>query len=216
VALTLFAAAPAQGLPFLYAWDADAISPRTTQPGFISFSQCTLLPGDPTPVCGGNPEFQSEPPPSLGYLPPTPSINGDFQASPQPGAPGFEALWEDGHTIAPFLTALLRIEGIPAGSYELWLMSHGPDGESTVFRVNGTDEGTVGPADDDYFNTQVFKVQVDVDATGIIDIEYEAGFMSSLGILNGVAIIPEPSTFLLVMGGLVAMARLRRRAAPAV
>ena len=211
LALTVLAAGPAHALSFLYAWDADAISPRTTQSGFISVSQCTLLPGDSTPVAGCTPEFQSEPPPALGYLPPTTGVNGDFQASPQPGAPGYEALWEDGHTISAFLLAKLRIVGVPVGSYELWLMSHGPDGESTVFRVNGEDAGTVDWASDDYFNTQVLKVPITVDATGVIDIEYEAGFMSALGILNGVAIIPEPSTFLLVMGGLVAIARVRGR-----
>ena len=214
LALTFLAAAPAHALSFLYAWDADALSPRTTQSGFISVSQCTLLPGDSTSVCGGNGESQSEPPPALGYLPLTTGLNGDFQASPQPGAPGYEALWEDGHTIPGLLTAQLQIVGIPAGSYELWLMSHGPNGESTIFRVNGEDVGTVAWAPDDYFNTQVLKVPITVDATGIVDIEYEAGFLSAFGVLNGVAIIPEPSTFLLVMGGLVAIARVRHRAAP--
>jgi hypothetical protein len=213
VALTLLAAAPADALPFLYAWDADAISPRTTQPGFISVSQCTLLPGDPTNVCGGSSESQSEPPPVLGYLPPwTPT--GDFQATPQPGAPGFEALWEDAHTIVGMIEAQLRIEGIPVGSYELWLLSHGPDGESTIFQVNGEDVGTVNWASDNYWSTQVLKVPITVDATGIINVGYQAGFLSGLGVLNGIVIVPEPSTILLVMGGLAAIARVRRRASP--
>jgi hypothetical protein len=213
VALALLLTAPAQAMSFLYAWDADALSPRTTQADFISFSQCTVLPPTPPSVPGCLvPESQTEPPPALGYLSGIPGIIGDFQASPQSGEPGYEALWEDGHTIAAFFgAARFRIEDVPPGNYELWLMSHGPDGESTLFRVNGENVGTVDWADDNYFDTQVLKVPVIVDATGIIDIEYEATGSSALGILNGVAIIPEPSTFLLVMGGLLAIARARRR-----
>jgi hypothetical protein len=54
-------------------------------------------------------------------------------------------------------------------------------------------------------------VAVQVDASGVLAIHYRAGTLGgSPGVLNGLLLVPEPATAVLVACGLAAIARRRR------
>jgi hypothetical protein len=195
--------APAEATPvFLAGWDLDAIAPRTTEGGFVSLTSCTMLPGEAAPACGSAYENPTNPAPILGYLAggrPT----SDFRASPVNGDPmGAGDLWDDGHSIVAGLEAKLQLQGLPEGVFELWLLSFGPDGERTtvsVFDSQGlAGMATLDPVGGMLFDTQVAKIPIVVDASGIVEIRYAAGPISALGMLNGVLLVPEPVTAMLL------------------
>ncbi len=210
-----FAPAPATATPvFLAGWDLDAISPRTTEAGFVSLTSCTMLPGELGLGCGSAFENPTNPDPILGYLD-SGRPTSDFRASPVNGDPmGAGDLWDDGHSIVAGLEARLQLRGLPQGAFELWLLSFGPDGERTTVSVLDSQglagTATLDPVGGMLFDTQVAKIPIVVDASGIVDIRYAAGPISALGMLNGVLLIPEPALAVLVAVGLLAAHRRSR------
>lgn len=198
------AATPAAAIPvFLAGWDADLISfPRFTEAGLVSITTGT---NSPT----GTPGFA--------YTGP---IFNDFSANPDGDTQGLDDLWFDGHLVLPLTSTSFAISGLTPGSgYDLVLLSHGPNGESTRFDVtdaNGTSAQTVGAipfVGADLWSTQTATFWVDVPASGTIQVTMQAAPNSLFGVLNGLVLVdslPEPSLAILLGIGALA-GGLRRR-----
>lgn len=195
--------------------DMDQLStPVYTEPGAESIRPCSYVAGA-TPNTGctlfGSPTFGP-----IGYAEGEEPI-GDFRAAPLVPVT-LPDLWSDGHRVLAD-GATLVLGGLAPGLYQLTVMSHNPVGttlDTTVFEIPGVDPFTITnvPNPDpgsDLYALQARTVAVQVDASGVLTIRYRAGTVGgSPGVLNGLTLIPEPTTALLVATGLATIARRRR------
>lgn len=195
--------------------DMDQVStPQYTEPGAISIRPCSYVTGaTPNTGCAlfGSPSFGP-----IGYATGDEPI-GDFRAAPLVPV-SLPELWSDGHRVLSD-GATLVLGGLAPGLYQLTVMSHNPVGttlDTTVFEIPGVDPFTITnvPNPDpgaDLFAIQSRTVPVVVDDGGVLTIHYRAGTVGgSPGVLNGLTLIPEPTTALLVGIGLAAIAGRRR------
>lgn len=195
--------------------DMDQVStPVYTEPGAESVRPCSYFTGaSPNTGCTlfGSPAFGP-----IGYGTGEEPI-GDFRAAPLVPV-SLPDLWSDGHRVLAD-GATLVLGGLTPGVYQLTVMSHHPLGtnlDTTVFEIPGVDPFTITniPNPDpgaDLFALQARTLGVVVDASGILSIHYRAGTIGgSPGVLNGLTLVPEPTTALLVVCGLAAIARSRR------
>ncbi len=202
------AAPPAQALLV----DLDQVSqPRLTEPGAVSVSFCTFVTGGaPASACVGLAEFGP-----IGFASDSERPIADFLVQPTI-APSLVDLWSDGHQVLAGPARLL-LTGLAPGNFILSLFSHSPFAttDRTLFRVNGA--GPFEVVNDinstDLFGDQTLTLPVVVDASGVLEIQFWSP-NNKFGVLNGLQlVIPEPSTALLLAGGLGGFAAMRRRAA---
>lgn len=195
--------------------DMDQVStPVYTEPGAESIRPCSYVTGaTPNTGCSlfGSPTFGP-----IGYAEGEEPI-GDFRAAPLVPVT-LPDLWSDGHRVLAE-GATLVLGGLAPGLYQLTVMSHNPVGttlDTTVFEIPGVDPFTITnvPNPDpgsDLYALQARTVGVVVDASGVLTIHYRSGTLGGApGVLNGLLLIPEPSTVLLVATGLAVIARRRR------
>lgn len=193
--------------------DLDQVSqPRLTEPGAVSVSFCTFVTGGAPPsACVGLAEFGA-----IGFASDAERPIADFLVQPTI-APSLVDLWSDGHQVLTSPARLLLTDLEP-GNYLLSLFSHSPFAttDRTLFRVNGA--GPFEVINDinstDLFGDQTLTLPVVIDLSRVLTVEFWSP-NNQFGVLNGLLLIPEPSTALLLAAGLAgfaAGARPARRA----
>lgn len=222
---SLLAAGSAQALPdYLYGFDMDSdTSGLNTQAGFQAVTICTFAPGEtPSSYC----PISEEGPAGVGagYLADRDPITAALITLGTPtDAPD---LWSDLHSISfdgipgleepDVVERRLKIYGLAPGDYTVILLSHVPSiGASTTFSIDGVDVGTIVgvPNPSDLWAEQTLSVPVTVGASGEIVVGFRpTAYKLNSAILNGVLIVPEPGSSLLLGSLLLAGALGRRRA----
>jgi hypothetical protein len=204
--------------PFVLGLDADQIfTERRTAEGFGSFTICTPIEASDPSACGvPEPAIGTEPV-RVGYVRGEAPLT-DFLILPVDA--DVPRLWQDGHR-APPGGAVLRLENLPPGPYELVLLAHGPasgDQDETFFWVDGVFRGSVPNIPNAQLligGNQSLVVGVET-MDGSLEIMFEGdASMGRNGWLNGLVLtlIPEPASGLLAASGLglLVLLRLRRR-----
>lgn len=204
--------------PFLLGLDADQIfTERRTATGFASFTICTPFSLTAPSPCGVPYPALGEEPFQVGYLAGQAPLT-DFMEIPQNA--DRSRLWQDGHR-APPDGATLRIANIPPGSYDLILLAHGPGSslfDETFFWVDGTFVGSVkNDANVPLVVGETQSLVVPIDPSMVADGRLEIRFAGPDpgsgvdGWFNGLVLVPEPGSAILLAAGLALVLGWRRR-----
>lgn len=209
-------ASPVAALPaFTYGFDLDPdTSGLNTQAGFQRVSICMFAQGETPSGCL----------PSIVEFGPA-GTGAGYRAGARPftfvgftlqATPDAPALWRDGHQVTLGAEAVLRLYGIPAGSYELVLLSHHAAALiDTDFRVDGVDVGGITGDSNatDLLAQQSLTVPVVVGEDGLLDVSFRQGDPTKPGQLNGLLLVPEADAAGLVIVGLGLLGTLGRKPA---
>ena len=204
---------------FAFGVDMDQFSTpvnlRPTQAGFESLLRCTTFDGAPISGACTGPQFTpGTGSPHAGYLQDPDGPFSDFSSTPLTA--DVPDLWTDGHK-TDLNGATVRIGPLNPGTYEVILLSRFPSAVplSTCFRLQGVDRGCIDYGAEIPLQVGVtysLTAEAQVGQDGLLDVFYWDPSENALGgWLNGIVVLPEPSSIGLLTAGLLGLGALGAR-----